>query len=549
MKELKPKSQCVLYARKSTEEDDQQIMSIEAQLFELREYAERERIEIVKEFTEAKSAKKPGREEFAKMLSTIETSKKPLGILAWHTDRLARNSVDGGKIIYLVDTGAITSLRFPQFWFEPTPQGKFMLQVAFGQSKYFPDNLVENVKRGIRQKLRRGEWLTLAPFGYVNNPKTRQIEPHPVKSKIVVRAFEEFAKGMHTLKSLSEFLAELGIETRHRTPLAKASVHRMLTNRAYLGFVAHKGEYFDGRFEPILSLATFEAVQEILRRKAKPRKSKQRHNFPFTGLLTCAECGSAITAQFAHGNGGTYRYYRCTRKKGNCSQKYLRENLLVSQLKARLQSVALCDGWTEKMLKQVEVWEKEQVRSSQTFVQNLETEQSEVSAKLDKLVSTYIDGDVPKESYLAKKEELMMRKLALTNQKEDFRQTGRNWIEPLRSWILDIRKAKKLSQGDNFEDIKAFVQKVGTNHRLLDKSASFSFSEPWNFLAQFLASRASRRGEHSDLSPAKKLKSSELWARMESNHRPRHYLPRTKFGLNGRGRIRTSDPVIISDVL
>ena len=131
MKELKPKSQCVLYARKSTEEDDKQIMSIEAQLFELREFAEREHIEIIREFTEAKSAKKPGRDEFAKMLTMIETSKKPLGILAWHPDRLARNSMDGGRIIYLVDTGAIASLRFPQFWFEPTPQGKFMLQVAF----------------------------------------------------------------------------------------------------------------------------------------------------------------------------------------------------------------------------------------------------------------------------------------------------------------------------------------------------------------------------------------------------------------------------------
>ena len=71
-------------------------------------------------------------------------------------DRLARNSVDGGRIIYLVDTGKIVSLRFPQFWFEPTPQGKFMLQVAFGQSKYFSDNLIENVKRGIRQKTPQG---------------------------------------------------------------------------------------------------------------------------------------------------------------------------------------------------------------------------------------------------------------------------------------------------------------------------------------------------------------------------------------------------------
>ena len=148
------KTKCVLYARKSTEDDDKQVMSIEAQLFELREYARRERIEILKEFTEAKSAKKPGREEFAKMLAFVETSKEPIGILAWHPDRLARNSVDGGKIIYLVDINRIASLRFPQFWFEPTPQGKFMLQVAFGQSKYFSDNLVENVKRGMRQKLR-----------------------------------------------------------------------------------------------------------------------------------------------------------------------------------------------------------------------------------------------------------------------------------------------------------------------------------------------------------------------------------------------------------
>jgi len=179
---LKPKY--FLYARKSTEDDDHQIMSIEAQLFELREYARRENVEILAEFTEAKSAKKPGREKFNEMMTLIEKSES-VGILAWHPDRLARNSVDGGKVIYLVDTEKIVSLRFPTFWFEPTPQGKFMLQVAFGQSKYYSDNLVENINRGIRQKLRRGEWLTLAPFGYVNNPKTRTIEPHPTKSKIV----------------------------------------------------------------------------------------------------------------------------------------------------------------------------------------------------------------------------------------------------------------------------------------------------------------------------------------------------------------------------
>ena len=203
-----------------------------------------------------------------------------------------------------------------------------MLQVAFGQSKYYSDNLVENINRGIRQKLRRGEWLTKAPFGYVNNTKTRTIEPHPTLSKVIVRAFKEFATGKYTLGSLAEFLAELGLETKNRTPLAKASISRMLTNQAYLGLVKHKGEYHEGRFEPILSATLFEAVQEVLRRKAKPRKSKQRHDFPFTGLMTCGECGSAITAQFSRGKcGGIYRYYRCTKKKGVCSQKYIQEKI------------------------------------------------------------------------------------------------------------------------------------------------------------------------------------------------------------------------------
>ena len=106
---LKPKY--FLYARKSTEDDDHQIMSIEAQLFELHEYARRENLEILEEFQESKSAKKPGRELFNEMMARID-SMDGVGILAWHPDRLARNSVDGGRIIYAVDTTKIGSFRF-----------------------------------------------------------------------------------------------------------------------------------------------------------------------------------------------------------------------------------------------------------------------------------------------------------------------------------------------------------------------------------------------------------------------------------------------------
>ena len=218
---IKPKY--FLYARKSTEDDDKQIMSIEAQLFELREFARKENLTIVRESQESKSAKTPGRTVFGEMMTRIESGEAS-GILAWHPDRLARNSIDGGRVIYAVDQEKLVSLRFPTFWFEPTPQGLFMLQVAFGQSKYYSDNLVQNVKRGIRQKLRRGEWLTKAPFGYVNNPKTRNIEPHPTNAKIVKKAFQAYAKGGHGLVSMSQFLADLGIVTRNNTPLSKCAI-------------------------------------------------------------------------------------------------------------------------------------------------------------------------------------------------------------------------------------------------------------------------------------------------------------------------------------
>src|SRR3989344_4440805 len=205
------KTKFFLYARKSTEDEERQVMSIEAQLAELVEFAKRENILISETFIESKSAKKPGREVFNVMMAEVQQSKEPIGLIAWHPDRLARNSIDGGQIIYSIDIEKIVSLRFPTFWFEPTPQGLFMLQVAFGQSKYYSDNLSENVKRGVRQKLRRGEWPTKAPFGYVNNPKTRNIELDPFKARIVAKAFQEFAIHNHTLQSMSERLSFWGV--------------------------------------------------------------------------------------------------------------------------------------------------------------------------------------------------------------------------------------------------------------------------------------------------------------------------------------------------
>jgi DNA invertase Pin-like site-specific DNA recombinase len=473
-----------LYARKSTEDDDRQVMSIEAQLFELRELARKENLEILEEFQESKSAKTPGREVFGEMFAKIEKL-DGVGILAWHPDRLARNSVDGGRVIYAVDTRKVVSLRFPTFWFEPTPQGLFMLQVAFGQSKYYSDNLSDNIKRGVRQKLRRGEWLNLAPFGYTNNPKVRNIEPHPTNARVVKLAYEEYAKGSHTFISLAQFLADLGVVTRNGTPLAKVSIKRLLTHRVYLGFVKHGQEWFDGNFEPIISPALFEAVQKVLQTKERPRKRKIKHDFPFTGLFRCGECGSMISAQWATGKSGRrYRYYRCSKKRGHCSQAYLQESELTRQICARLQTISLCDRYTDWMLDRVKIWEREEIGASQSEVQNLLDSIKANEERMEKLVSTYLDGDIPKEMYL-KRKDMLMRSLAALRQKEkDFERGKKNWVEPLREWILDMKQADFLSSSSDLYQIKSFVQKIGTNPLVRDKSAHFALPIPSQFVAK-----------------------------------------------------------------
>jgi len=247
----------ILYARKSTEEDDRQVLSIEAQLVELKEFAAKEKLEIVASLCEAKTAKEPGRIKFAEMLSLLEKGKAD-GIISWHPDRLARNSVDGGKIIYFVDRGLIKSLKFPCFWFEPTPQGLFMLNIAFGQSKYFVDNLRENVKRGLRQKIRNGVWPGWAPVGYINNPKTRGIDIDLSKAPKVKKLFEMYATGEYTLHSLANWCKEQDLRGNLGKPLVIANIQKNLQNVFYLGLMKWKGEIFEGQHEPLISKKLFD---------------------------------------------------------------------------------------------------------------------------------------------------------------------------------------------------------------------------------------------------------------------------------------------------
>lgn len=370
----------IIYAQKSTEDEGYQVLSIESQLAELREFAAREKLEIVgPTFVETKTAKEPGRTKFAEMLSLIEKGKAE-GILSWHPDRLARNSVDGGKIIHLIDKGIIKSLKFPTFWFEPTPQGLFMLSIAFGQSKYYVDNLSENVKRGMRQKIRNGIWPVWAPIGYLNNPKTRMIDVDLEKAPKIRKIFGLYATGEHNLTSLANWCKENNLKGNLGKEISTSNIQKILQNVFYLGLMKYKGEIFEGKHKPLISKKLFDKVQEVLKERGKPQKIK-KHNFAFLGLMKCT-CGASITAETQKG----HIYYRCTKKKGVCQEKhYLREENLIEQIKSFLQKVSLSNQVKNKVLAKLETEEQQAKEQAKLVVQNLNEELTEIEVKLEKL--------------------------------------------------------------------------------------------------------------------------------------------------------------------
>jgi len=235
--------------------------------------------------------------------------------------------------------------------------------------------------------------------------------------------------------------------------------------------------------------------------KARPRKTRNGHNFPFTGLFSCGECGCAITAQWSTGcTGIKYRYYRCTKKKEKCSQGYVREDVLVAQLTSQLQTISLCDRYTNWMLSEIDSWQKEDTELSQRSERKLSESIKATESRMEKLVSLYLDEEIPRGAYLKRKDKIMRDLAALQEKKKDLARFGNNWLELLRDWILDIQQANFLSENIDFPKLKSFVQKIGTNYSVRDKTARFTPAPSWDLVAvrQGILSSAAdqrRRGE------------------------------------------------------
>jgi len=365
-----------------------------------------------------------------------------------------------------------------------------MLNIAFGQSKYFVDNLRENVKRGLRQKIRNGVWPGWAPVGYTNNPKTRGIYIDREKFHKVVKMFGLYSTGAYTLHSLANWCKENGLRGNLGKPLVIANIQKNLQNVFYLGLMKWKGEIFEGKHEPLISKKLFDKCQEVMSRRGKVQEVR-KHHFAFLGLLKCASCGCSITGERQKG----HNYYRCTKKKGLCQEKhYLREEALTEQIKSFLQKVSLSSRDTEKILAALDSEQDKAREDAQSEVSVLEEQLSQVETKLQKLLDAYLADALSTEEYAAKKQSLLSQKVALAEKITDFEQNGLSWLEPAREFVKSLNQVANLMQTDNLSELPTFLKntrlaeapakRVGSNHILRNREFVFTPKIEYKLVAE-----------------------------------------------------------------
>jgi DNA invertase Pin-like site-specific DNA recombinase len=461
--------QYFIYVRKSSEEEERQDLSIDSQLQELREFANRNQLNIVDEFIESKSARKPNnRPVFDQMLIEIQEGKAD-GILSWAPDRISRNAIEGGKIIHLVDQGVIKDLKFPSFHFESGPHGLFNLSLASSFGKLYVDNLSESVKRGNREKIRRGEFPGPAPLGYVNNLKKKNIEADPESFELIKSIFIDYAEARINFPEIVTKLFQAGIKTRSGNKIHYTTIQRMLTNPFYYGVFRLKGELYPGSHPAMISKTLFDKVQKQLETKYRPvnwtEERKSTKGFLFTELGKCGEYGYSIVNDYHRKKSGLeFRYYRCSKKSKicKCKERAINEKDLAPQVESLASEIAIEDRLYSWCMNEMKTWKDEEEGNIDVQINDLDKNLEINKAKLEKLLDIHIEGGINAEEYTSKKNKIVNDSTGIKNQIQEITQKGSAWFEPVAKALKTSNEAHhKISERD-FTGIKFSKKQVRT---------------------------------------------------------------------------------------
>ncbi|NQU99558.1 MAG: recombinase family protein [Parcubacteria group bacterium] len=372
-----------LYARKSTESDEKQVMSIDSQIKEMLDLAKKENLEIADIRKESHSAKDSGQRPIYNQI--IKDIKKGIfsGILTWAPDRLSRNAGDLGALVDLMDQKLLIEIRTYGQKFINSPNEKFLLTILGAQGKLENDQKSVNVQRGLRAKCQQGLWPAMAPTGYLNEKRTDRkgyVLIDPKRAPIIKQMFEKVANEQLSGRKVCRWLKDdLDFKTKNGKNLSLANIYRLLKTTFYYGMFEYPrggGNFYTGKHSPIISKDLFDRVQQQISLESHIRENNKE--FAFTKLLKCGLCGSGITAdekfkKLKDGSTKKYIYYGCTRSKNlYCKCGYIREEELINQFIKIINKVNINELGIRNKLEQ----EVDRYHNFQTNVLGIKTKKS-----------------------------------------------------------------------------------------------------------------------------------------------------------------------------
>lgn len=448
---------CVLYARKSTDREDKQILSIPSQIRALREFATRSGLTITHELVESCSARRPGRPIFSKLLKDAEAGRVER-VLSWRLDRLARNPVDGGQLIFLLGEGVLKELITPEGSYTGAGDSKFMLSVLFGAATKMTDDLSAGVKRGSEDVLKAGRLPGCPPLGYIkvrDRPGFRgagKVVPDPERFEIVQRMWKDMASGTTTVAEVwRRATEEWGLASRetrgaNRVVPSVTTLYGMFRNPFYAGIMRYGAKRFEGEHKPMVTLEEFDRVQELIRPAETPRPS--RHDFMYRGLLRCSLCARLLVGErITKRSGLAFTYYRCGRRRQGypaCPGLAPREDSVTGIIDHDLARLAVPERVARWTLEALERFAQLQRGHAAERKRAVEQELARAEQQLDKLTDYLIRGVLDEKSFVARRDEAQSSIAVLRKELDDPEATLARWREAV---------AEALSAGCRIADV------------------------------------------------------------------------------------------------
>ena len=488
-------SKYILYARKSSESEERQVLSIESQVKEVKAMAQRLGINVTEVLMESQSAKRPGRPIFNGLVKRIYSGEFK-GVLTWKLDRLARNPIDGSSVVWAFDEGKLSEIITPHGTFYNNSSDKFLMQIEFGIAKKYVDDLSDNVKRGNRAKLEKG-WLPgLAPLGYLNEPRERTIVPDPERFLQVRRMWDLLIEGKRVSEIAMIANEQWGFRMRvfrkqNREKISVNSLYKIFNNTFYYGLLERPEGTFQGKHEPMITEEEYWQAQDILGSHGRPRPKK--HTFAFTGLIRCGECGAMITAE-GHTNryGYHYTYYRCTKKKSKCSQKYVCDTDLDNSIVEILKHITIPKRFVDSAVKQLKRLQEMDSENNDMTTDSLSKALFGCKKKLENLNQMRLRDLIGDDEYLEEKKRLLGEKAIIEKNLSGGKEVTQKVFEQAAATFIFAGSALERFNKGALEDKRTVFKGLGSNFLLKDKKLTIQIEKPFVIIGNAISSLKAR---------------------------------------------------------